>query len=82
MIDRDHALPLAHQAQLLELSRSSLYYVPVPISPSDLDLMREIDKLHTEYPFAGARMLRDFLEAAGLSDRSTARRSAHGPDGH
>ena len=32
MIDRDHALPLLHQADLLELSRSSLYYVPVPIS--------------------------------------------------
>jgi putative transposase len=62
MIDRDHALPLAHQAQLLELSRGSLYYVPIPISPADLDLMREIDKLHTEYPFAGARMLRDFLK--------------------
>ncbi len=65
MIDRDHALPLAHQAQLLELSRGSLYYVPVPISQTDLDLMREIDKLHTEYPFAGARMLRDFLKQQG-----------------
>ena len=48
MIDRDHALPLAHQAQMLELSRSSLYYVPVPISQADLDLMREIDVLHTD----------------------------------
>ena len=40
MIDRDHALPLAHQAQLLELSRGSLYYVPVLISEVDLELMR------------------------------------------
>ena len=61
MIDRDHALPLAHQAQLLELSRGSLYYVPVPISQADLELMREIDRLHTDYPFCGARMLRDML---------------------
>lgn len=65
MIDRDHALPLAHQAQMLELSRSSLYYVPVPISQADLDLMREIDVLHTDYPFAGARMLRGMLRNKG-----------------
>ena len=65
MIDRDHALPLAHQAQLLELSRSSLYYIPVPISQADLDLMREIDVLHTDYPFAGARMLRGMLRKKG-----------------
>ena len=65
MIDRDHALPLVHQAQLLQLSRGSLYYVPVPISQADLDLMREIDMLHTDYPFAGARMLRGMLRKKG-----------------
>jgi putative transposase len=65
MIDRDHALPLAHQAQLLQLSRGSLYYVPVPTSQADLDLMREIDMLHTDYPFAGARMLRGMLRKKG-----------------
>jgi len=42
MIDRDHALPLSHQAELLDLSRSSLYYVPVPVSAADLELMSEI----------------------------------------
>jgi putative transposase len=61
MIDRDHALPLSRQAELLNLSRGSLYYTPVPISEADLELMREIDRLHTEHPFAGARMLRDML---------------------
>jgi putative transposase len=65
MIDRDHALPLAHQAQLLNLSRGGLYYEPVPTSPEDLELMREIDRLHTEHPFAGARMLRDMLRLKG-----------------
>ena len=34
MIDRSHALPLARQAELLKLSRSSLYYVPCPVSPA------------------------------------------------
>ena len=65
MIDRNHALPLTHQAQLLELSRGSLYYVPIPISQADLELMREIDRLHTDHPFAGARMLRDMLRLRG-----------------
>jgi putative transposase len=67
MIDREHALPRSRQAELLDLSRSSLYYQPVPISEVDLELMREIDKLHLEYPFAGARMLRDLLRDKGFS---------------
>ena len=65
MIDRDHALPLTRQAELLKLSRSSLYYQPAAIASADLELMREIDRLHTDYPFAGARMLRDMLRNTG-----------------
>ena len=65
MIDKTHALSQTKQAELLAISRSSLYYIPVPISDADLELMREIDKLHTDYPFAGARMLRDMLKKRG-----------------
>lgn len=65
MIDKTHALPVTRQAQLLEISRGSVYYVPVPISEADLKIMREIDELHMEYPYAGARMLRDFLKLRG-----------------
>ena len=65
MIDRDHPLPLSHQAKLLELSPSSFYDVPAPISESDLELMRLIDRLHTDHPFAGARMLRDMQRLRG-----------------
>jgi putative transposase len=65
MIDRDHPLPLTDQAELLDLSRSGLYYTPVPISDADLELMRLIDRLHTDAPFAGARMLRDMLKLQG-----------------
>jgi putative transposase len=65
MIDKEHPLPVTRQAQLLELSRGCVYYVPVPVSQADLELMREMDKLHLEYPFAGARMLRDFLKQRG-----------------
>jgi putative transposase len=66
MIDRDHALPISRQAELLQVARSSVYYAPVPISKEDLELMREIDRLHTDHPFAGARMLRDMLRLRGL----------------
>jgi putative transposase len=61
MIDRTHELPVVRQAQLLDLSRSSVYYLPQPIPEGDLRLMRRIDELHLEHPFAGARMLRDML---------------------
>lgn len=57
MIDRDHALPLSHQAELLDISRSACYYEPVPVSEVDLEIMFEIDRLHLERPFAGARMI-------------------------
>ncbi len=61
MIDRDHGLSLTRQAELLSLSRGCLYYQPKPVSVADLELMRIIDRLHLEYPFAGARMLRALL---------------------
>ena len=61
MIDKAHKLPVIQQVKLLELSRSSVYYLPQPTSNNDLRLMRRIDELHLESPFAGARMLRDML---------------------
>ena len=67
MIDRDHELSLVRQAQALNISRGSVYYKPRPVSPEDLAIMRRIDELHLDYPFAGSRMLRDFLNRAGVS---------------
>src|SRR5471030_2259313 len=66
MIDREHALPLTRQAALLKLSRSSLYYRARPVAPGDLAVMRRIDELHLDYPFAGSRMLRDLLRGEGI----------------
>jgi putative transposase len=66
MIDREHELAIGRQAELLQLSRSSLYYEPRPVSPTILALMRRIDELHLNYPFAGSRMLRDMLRADGV----------------
>jgi len=65
MIDRGHDLPIKRQAQLLELSRSSVYYRPRPVRQDTLALMRRIDELHLELPFAGSRMLRDLLALEG-----------------
>jgi len=66
MIDRSHELPIIRQAQALRLARSSVYYKPRPVSAEDLKLMRRIDELHLEHPFAGARMLRDLLRREGV----------------
>ena len=65
MINREHDLALTKQATLLGISRGSVYYEPMPVSPEDLALMRRMDELHLEFPFAGARMLRDLLAAEG-----------------
>jgi putative transposase len=67
MINRSDKLPVVRQCALLNLSRSSVYYTPKPVSESDLALMRRIDELHLNHPFAGARMLRDLLRLEGVS---------------
>ncbi|GAD50835.1 hypothetical protein NT2_12_00990 [Caenibius tardaugens NBRC 16725] len=66
MIDRSHRLPLARQARELGISRGSVYYLPKPVSAADLAIMRRMDELHLEFPFAGSRMLRDLLRQEGI----------------
>jgi putative transposase len=65
MIDRSHALPVLRQCEMLSLSRSTAYYHGKEASTEDLALMRRMDELHLEYPFAGSRMLRDLLKDEG-----------------
>jgi putative transposase len=65
MIDRSHALPIAKQAKALGISRGSVYYLPRPVPAADLAVMRRMDELHLEFPFAGSRMLRDLLNQEG-----------------
>jgi putative transposase len=67
MIDREHALPLTRQATLLKPSRGSLSYQARPVPPADLAIMRRIDELHLDDPFAGSRMLRDLLRGEGVA---------------
>jgi len=66
MIDRTHALPITQQAKVLNISRGSVYYRPRPVSAGDLGVMRRLDQLHLDYPFAGSRMLRDLLCREGI----------------
>jgi putative transposase len=65
MIDRTHDLPITKQAKALNISRGGVYYLPRPVSAADLALMRRIDELHLEFPFAGSRLLRDLLTDEG-----------------
>ena len=66
MINPDHKLSLTKQASALGISRGSVYYLPRPVSDRDQALMKRIDRLHLESPFAGARMLRDMLHLEGF----------------
>ena len=65
MIDREHELPVTRQAKMLCVSRSSVYYLPRAVPEADLAIMRRLDRLHLEFPFAGSRMLRGLLAAEG-----------------
>ena len=66
MIEREHELPIKRQAEVLGLSRGTVYYQAQPLSQAELALMRRIDELHLEHPFAGSRMLRDLLRLVGI----------------
>jgi putative transposase len=65
MIDRQHDLPITKQAEVLRISRGSVYYLPRPVPEADLAIMRQLDRLHLEFPFAGSRLLRGLLAAEG-----------------
>ena len=66
MIDREHALPITSQAKALNISRSGVYYLPRAVPAAELAIMRRMDELHLDFPFAGSRMLRDLLKAEGV----------------
>src|SRR5450755_2933531 len=65
MIDRKHGLPISRQAEALNVSRSSVYYLPRAVPEADLAIMRRLDQLHLEFPFAGSRLLKGLLAAEG-----------------
>lgn len=65
MIDRDSELRVKRQAELLDVSRASVYYRPQPASAQDLQLLRLIDELHLEAPLYGPRKIASQLQLEG-----------------
>lgn len=65
MIDREHTLPITKQCKVLTLSRSSVYYKPVPVSDANRELMRLIDEIHLELPHLGSRGMKNELRDKG-----------------
>jgi putative transposase len=59
-------VPLSTQAQLLSVSRSSLYYRPVPPSAEEIALKHRIDAIFTECPFSGSRRITAQLRRDGM----------------
>ena len=66
MIDREHGLPITRQAEALSISRGSVYYLPRAVPTAELAIMRRLDELQLEFPFAGSRMLRGLLAGEGI----------------
>ncbi len=66
LIDREHkVLTVSRQCDLLELSRSTLYYQPCLEENLNLELMRAIDEIYTEHPEYGTRRIRVLLNRLG-----------------
>ncbi len=65
MIDKEDVLSVTRQCKILDLSRSGIYYLPVPVSAEDMALMRQIDEIHLMYPFYGSRKIQNELWAKG-----------------
>lgn len=59
-------LPLVVQAELLGISRSSLYYKPVQPAAEEVAIKHRIDELYTEYPFYGSRRMAASLRREGV----------------
>ena len=66
MIDRNNDLSISRQAKALGISRGSVYYLPQGVSDAQMALMRQIDQLHLEFPFMGARQLVRQLRRLGF----------------
>lgn len=58
MVERETgSLPVSVQAELLSVSRTSLYYRPVAPSPTEIAIKHRIDELYTKFPFYGSRRI-------------------------
>jgi len=61
LIVHNHAdISISRQAELLGISRSSIYCAPLP-DPEEIKITGAIDELFTKYPFYGSRRMRGAL---------------------
>ena len=75
MIERTNSmLPLKIQAELLSLSRSSLYYQPKAPSAQEVQAKRRIDEIYTAHPFLGSRKITVLLRQEMRISRPTVQR--------
>jgi putative transposase len=80
MIDKGDKLPVTRQCDILDLSRSGVYYTPAPLSAKEMELMRKIDEIHLATPFYGSRKIRDELWAKGYDAGWASRRCMSSQD--
>lgn len=68
MFEPNHPeLPIKVQADLLGISRSSLYYQPVGPSTQEVALKHRIDEIYTRWPFYGSRKIAVVLNQAQIA---------------
>ena len=65
MVSERVDISLSRQCKILRVSRSSLYYTPMGFSAETLELMRQIDRVFTKYPFFGSRQIAAYLPRVG-----------------
>ncbi|WP_353628702.1 hypothetical protein ABM428_17370 (plasmid) [Sulfitobacter sp. TCYB15] len=65
--EKNTKLSLIRQSKLLRISRSSLYYTPVDVNTETFELINEIDRVFTKYPFFGSRQIAAYLPQSGFS---------------
>jgi putative transposase len=66
MIEPDHSnLSIRAQCQLLDLSRSVLYYKPREVNPEQQEIQNRLDELYTEHPYYGSRRFSEALKREG-----------------
>ncbi len=66
MVEPSHlSLSVRAQCKLLGLSRSGLYYKPLPLNPVQQEIQEKLDELYTEHPYYGTRRLSKALKREG-----------------
>jgi len=66
LVNKEDALSIRKQCEILSVNRSSLYYAPVGESEENLEIMRKIDEHYLDHPTEGVIRVHDFLFALGF----------------